>query len=168
MADGGQISVEPILRIRVATTDDVDDLMKIATLATAENGFVEPNPMKLLQTIYGAATLQTGVIGIIGPEGSLDIEGVVLLCIGSQWYSDSLGIEERVVWVRPDLRSARGGRGKLLCEYSKSVADGLGLPLVIGVLSNRRTAAKVRMYQRIFGEPAGAFFLYGAETGAAA
>ena len=30
---------------------------------------------------------------------------------------------------------------------------------------NSRTEAKVRMYERQFGKPSGAFFLYGAKTG---
>ena len=36
---------------------------------------------------------------------------------------------------------------------------------MIGVLSNHRTEAKVRLYERQFGKPSGAFFLYNARTG---
>ena len=64
-----------------------------------------------------------------------------------------------------DYRNAKGGRARRLCEFSKKVSNELGIPLIIGVLSNNRTEAKVRMYQRIFGEPSGAFFLYNARTG---
>jgi hypothetical protein len=43
----------------------------------------------------------------------------------------------------------------------------MGMPLLIGVLSNSRTEAKIRLYKRHFGEPAGAYFLYNARTGEA-
>ena len=75
-------------------------------------------------------------------------------------------IAEKLVFVHPDFRSAKGGRAKKLCEFSKSVSDELGIPLIIGVVSTDRTRGKVRLYERVFGEPAGAFFLYGAKTGA--
>jgi hypothetical protein len=39
------------------------------------------------------------------------------------------------------------------------------MPLLIGVLSNHRTEAKVRLYERQFGKPTGAFFLYNGSTG---
>ena len=46
------------------------------------------------------------------------------------------------------------------CDFAKATSDRLGLPLVIGVLSDDRTVAKVRTYQKVFGPPAGAFFVY--------
>ena len=45
------------------------------------------------------------------------------------------------------------------------IDDDLGIPLIIGVLSNQRTEAKIRLYERQFGAPAGAFFLYNVHTG---
>ena len=95
-----------------------------------------------------------------------DLEGFVLLRIGNTWYSQADIIEEKTVFVSPKFRSAKGGRARKLCEFSKKVADELGLPLLIGILSNQRTKGKVEMYKRVFGDPAGAFFLYGAHTGA--
>jgi hypothetical protein len=81
------------------------------------------------------------------------------------WYSDHSVLEERAIFVDPDCRSAKGGRARRLCEFSKQTADALELPLIIGVLSNHRTEAKVRLYERQFGKPSGAFFLYNARTG---
>ena len=75
-------------------------------------------------------------------------------------------IEEKTVFVHPDFRNVGGGRARKLCEFSKKVADELEMPLIIGVLSNNRTQSKIKMYERVFGEPAGAFFLYGTQTGA--
>jgi hypothetical protein len=153
------------LNIRIGKKEDVDEVMRIAMMACEENGFVEPNPERLLDDIWPALNLEQGMVGIIGPKGTKEVQGAVLLRIGNLWYSDKKIIEEKAIFVDPKYRSAKGGRAKKLCEFSKKVSDELGIPLVIGVLSNHRTAGKVRMYQRIFGEPSGAFFLYQAKTG---
>ena len=52
-----------------------------------------------------------------------------------------------------------------LCEFAKAAAEMLDMPLLIGVLSNERTEGKVKLYERIFGKPAGAYWLLNAETG---
>jgi hypothetical protein len=153
--------------VRIGTPDDVDGMMEIALAACAENGFVDPNPQRLLAEIWPELNRDHGIVGIIGNPGER-LEGAVLLRVGTMWYSDRQVLEEKAIFIAPEFRSARGGRARRLCEFSKQAADGLGLPLIIGVLSNHRTAGKVRMYRRIFGEPSGAFFLYGARTGEAA
>lgn len=152
------------VHVRVGTPDDVHGVMAVALLACSENGFVEPNPQKLLGEIWAALNLDHGICGLIGEPGGL-VEGVVLLRIGQVWYGDSSVIEEKAIFVHPQYRSAKGGRAARLCEFSKSVSDKLDLPLTLGVLSNARTAAKVRMYTRIMGPPAGAYWLYGVKTG---
>jgi len=43
--------------------------------------------------------------------------------------------------------------------FAKHVSESLNLDLTIGVLSNARTEAKVRLYQRQFPQK-GAFFVY--------
>ena len=150
--------------VRIGTPDDVHPMMDLAMQACDENGFVDPNPKKLRAEIWPALNLENGIVGIIQDEGG-SLEGASLLRVGTMWYSDAQVVEERAIFVHPNFRSAKGGRAKRLCEFSKKVADTLSLPLMIGVLSNHRTAGKIRMYQRIFGEPSGAFFLYGAKTG---
>ena len=56
-------------------------------------------------------------------------------------------------------------RARKLCEFSKMAAERLNMPLLIGVLSNHRTEGKVKLYERVFGKPAGAYWLVGGETG---
>lgn len=152
------------IKIRVGTPDDFHEVMAIALSACEENGFLNPNPAKLANEIWAALNRDHGICGLVGEVGK-PIEGVVLLRIGTMWYSDEDVVEEKAIFIHPDYRSAKGGRAKRLCEFSKRTADTLGIPLIIGVLSNRRTEAKVRMYERQFGPPSGAFFLYGAKTG---
>jgi hypothetical protein len=78
------------------------------------------------------------------------------------WYSNQDVLEERVIFIPPEFRNAKGGRATRLCEFSKKAAEDLGIPLLIGVMSSVRTEAKVKMYERQFGKPSGAVFLYNA------
>jgi GNAT superfamily N-acetyltransferase len=153
------------LKIRLGTPEDVHEVMKLALMVSDENGFLEPDPEKILHDVWGSLHRDKGLIGIIGEPGE-PIEGGVMLRIGTYWYSKASFLEERVVFTHPDFRGAKAGRARRLCEFSKQTADALGLPLLIGVLSNDRTEAKVKLYERVFGKPAGAFFLHGARTGA--
>lgn len=152
------------IKVRVGTPEDVHAIMDLALSACGENGFVNPNPQKLLAEIWPALNLDRGLVGIIGEENQKP-EAAVLLRIGSMWYSDADVLEEKAIFVDPEYRSAKGGRARRLCEFSKQVSDKLGIPLIIGVLSNHRTEAKVKLYERQFGKPSGAFFLYNAQTG---
>jgi hypothetical protein len=152
------------LVVRLGTPDDLDELMGLALTATEENGFLNPSIYQLLQQLWPAVNRDHGLVGCIGKPGGI-IEGAILLRIGKTWYSDDDVLEEKAIFIHPDFRQAKGGRAARLCEFSKQASDTLGIPLVIGVLSNQRTAGKIRMYKRQFGEPAGAYWLYNAKTG---
>lgn len=150
--------------VRVAGPQDLQALMELALAACEENGFVDPNPNKLAHELWPALHLDYGTIGVIG-EPNKQIEAAVLLRIGAMWYSDQMVVEEKAIFIHPDFRDAKGERAKKLCRFSKSVADSLNIPLMIGVLSNERTKAKVKFYEKEFGKASGAYFLYGAKTG---
>jgi GNAT superfamily N-acetyltransferase len=164
MSDMTNIVDAPDLRIRIAVPEDMEEMLKLAWLASKENSFITPSLYKLAEEIWPALLRDHGLCGIVGKRGG-PIEGFGLLRIGTMWYSDVPILEEKAMFIHPDYRNAKGGRAKRLCQFSKRVADELGYPLIIGVLSNFRTAAKIRMYERQFGPPTGAFFLYGAQTG---
>ena len=151
------------LGVRLADPDDVHELMDVAIQACSENAFVKPNKIKLLQEIWAGANQDRSIIGAIGEPGK--IEGAILLRITDSWYSDDTVLEERGIFILPEFRNAKGGRARRLCEFAKRASEVLNAPLLIGVLSNHRTEAKVRLYERQFGKPTGAFFLYNARTG---
>jgi hypothetical protein len=150
--------------VRIGTPEDVHNVMDLALMACDENGFVAPTPEKLLAEIWPALNLKHGIMGLIGGDDS-QLEAAILLRTTMLWYSSQEVLEERAIFVHPEYRSAKGGRAARLCEFAKTVSDRLDLPLMIGVLSNSRTTAKIKMYERQFGDPAGAFFLYKARTG---
>jgi GNAT superfamily N-acetyltransferase len=147
------------IQVITGTPNDVHDVMELALMGSAENGFAKPNPQKLLAEIWPALHLHYGIMGLIRGER---LEGAILLRVSSLWYSDEPFLDERAIYVHPEFRSAKGGRAARLCEFAKTAAQKLGLPLMIGVLSNTRTAGKVRLYERQFGPQAGSYFLYNA------
>lgn len=152
------------LSIRLANPADLTEVMKLAVTACEENGFLNASQALLAKEIWPALNQDHGLCPVISSEPNGPIEGLALLRVGAMWYSEQTVVEEKCVFIYPQFRAAKGGRARKLCEYSKHVADTLKLPLLIGILSNTRTEGKVRMYKRIFGEPAGAFFLYGARA----
>lgn len=152
------------LKIRTGTPDDIYEMMDLALMACEENGFVNPDKTKLMTELWQALNLNYGMIGIIGKENG-PIEGAILLRIGPMWYSHDMVVEEKAIFIHPDHRGAKEGRARRLVEFAKNAADELGIPLLIGVLSNKRTEGKIRLYERQLGKPTGAFFLYGAKTG---
>lgn len=150
---------EQNLTIRLGTPDDLDQVMEAAFMAVQEIGLVKPDPVKLLAEVWPSLHKDGGLVGIIeGEDGKA--QGGVLLRISKMFYSDQEVLEERVVFVLPEYRAKKGGRARKLCDFSKKAAEELGIPLLIGVMSNVRTEAKVRMYERQFGKPTGAVFLY--------
>jgi hypothetical protein len=151
------------IAIRIATPDDLKPVMELAIMAAEENGFLDASAERLLNDVWPALHQDHGLCAVIGPKTGT-IEGMLVVRIGTLYYSDQMCIDEKVIYVRPEFRGAKGGRATKLCEFGKHMSDVLGLPLCAGIISNTRTAAKVRMYERIFGPPAGAFFLYGAVT----
>jgi len=152
------------LNIRAGVPDDIHQLMELAMDASRELAFVKPDPEKILADIWAALHQEDGIVGVIGEIGK-QIEGAVLLRVGAMWYSSEKVLEERGIFIHPDFRSSRAHRGRRLCEFSKRVADQLGMPLIIGILSNDRLEAKARLYERQFGKPSGTVFLYGATPG---
>jgi hypothetical protein len=158
------MSEEP--KVTIATPFDVHEIMEVALAACEENGLTNPNPTKLLQEVWSALHLKDGLVGIIrNAQGVL--EAAILLRIGTMWYSDERILEEKAIFIHPDYRIGKNRRAPILCDFAKMTADRLGIPLIIGVLSSHRTEAKVRLYERQFGKPSGAYFLYGATTGLA-
>lgn len=150
--------------VRVGVEADFNGMMDLALAATQENAVVPPDINKMANTIWGALIRKTGITGVIGPVGG-KLEGAVLLSMGEMWYSGEMILEEKAIFVDPEYRSAKGGRARKLAEFAKMTATELEIPLAIGVLSSSRTEAKIRLYERVFGEPAGVYFLYNAKTG---
>jgi len=152
------------IAVRTGTPEDIIPMMDLALAACEENGLSRPNPEKLGNEIWASLNLHHGIVGIIG-EVNKPFQAAILMRVESLWYTDELSLVERAIFVAPEYRQAKGGRAARLCEFAKTAAEGLGVPLVIGILSSQRTEAKIRLYERQFGRPSGAYWIVGGKTG---
>jgi len=141
--------------VEIATPDDENLIVDMFRLMHEENGIFSLSEEKVRNIVRNAASNKGGIIGLIKGEDSL--EGMISLVIEQLWYSDEWFLSELFNFVHPDFR--RSPRVKSLLSFAKKCSTELKLPLVIGVVSNQRTEAKVKLYERQFPK-AGAFFMY--------
>lgn len=104
----------------------------------------------------------SGPRGIIGVIGQNSLEAIVMLILGSPWYSESISMDDCVNFVDPKHR--KSDHAKALIGYSKYLVDQvrIGHPdfrMMMGILSTERTAAKIRLFSRQL-ELVGAFFMH--------
>lgn len=163
----------PFPRIRPAQIHEIEPLMLMCRKLHDENG-IGPKMDEFMvreevDRIFGSMgqmeqderDRRLGIIAVIGDENR--IEGSVCLIASHLWYANYWWLEDRWCFVLPEYR--KSDNSKQLLQFSKWVAASMGLPLMMSLLSNRRTEAKIRLYERELGPKAGAFFLCGAETG---
>ncbi len=153
--------IPQIPRVRLAKPEDEEEIFAICQRLHEENGLCALDPAKVLARIRECTGQRGGIIGVIGEPGS--IEAIICLILNQMWYSEQWILDEQFAYVLPNHR--RSANAKELIVFAKACAGELRLPLVIGVLSNERTEAKVRLYERQLGPSAGAFFLVGVQTG---
>lgn len=152
--------------VRVAKPEDYMGVWRLLLASHAENGKFPLAPAKVEFFVRRALvpemippddTGPRGVIGVIGALGGT-LEALAFVVIGGFWYTDQRHLEEYMVFVDPECR--RSNHARALIGWMKQQSDITGLPLVTGIISNERTEAKVRLYERMLPK-AGAFFLYG-------
>ncbi len=148
--------------VHSATRDDLPELMRLLHIMHAEGGMF-PLDEECALEMFGRALDQRqkqGIIGIIRGDDA-DIRAFMYLMITRFWYTSQYHLEEIFNFVRPDHR--RSNYADAMLRYAIHCADDIGVPLLIGVLTNLRMESKVRLYRRRLGMPAGAFFVHGAK-----
>lgn len=147
---------ERATRVRFAELCDLDQILFLCREMHAENGLFAISEDKVHEMVMTHFNRTGGLIGVIGEPGAL--EAVIGLRISqASWYTDEVVLEDFMTFVLPEFR--RSTNAQDLIEFSKKCAKVIGIPLLTGVVSNSRTAAKVNLYRRKFGDPAGAYFL---------
>lgn len=162
------MSSDPV--VRRATPEDEESLWNLFRILHAENGAFSLSEAKVQylldrvlhpELIHPADMGVRGYCGVLGPVGK--VEAFILLIVGTYWYSEELMLEELANFVAPEHRKGTK-HAETLLKYAKHLSDSLQTPLMIGVISNIKTEAKVRLYKRHF-PIAGAFFLWNRATG---
>lgn len=141
--------------VRLAVPEDRDSILSLCHTLHDENGLFSLSHRKVTRLVDKYFSKQGSIIGVIGPCGN--VEGSIYLSIEEPYYSDDLHLVEFWNVVHPEHR--RSNHAKKLIEFAKRCADETSLCLLIGIVSNNRTAAKVRLYEKKLLK-AGAFFVH--------
>jgi len=141
--------------VSIANSTDEDVIFDYLKIMHEENAVFHIDEEKVRNFIKMATDRKNGVIGII--KGDDGLEGMICLVVDQLWYSHEWFLNEVFNFVHPEHRKST--RAKSLLAFAKNISDEMELPLLVGVVSNYRTEAKVKLYERQFPK-AGAFFMY--------
>lgn len=155
--------------VRPAVLSDEPEIWRLLRLMHEENALFPLSEHKVQfyldralrpHEISADDTGPRGIIGAIGPSGSL--EAMIMLVLSAPWYSDVIGMDDCVSFVDPNHR--RSDHAKVLIAYAKNMVDEIrkshsDFTMTLGVVSTQRTAAKIRLYERQLTQ-VGAYFIY--------
>jgi GNAT superfamily N-acetyltransferase len=151
--------------VRRPIQEDFEAIVRMAREAWEEGGLTTWNEEKARAFIQfsilqppdpSGDPVPEMIAGVIGPKGSPTAMCMILR--GQFYYSRESLLEECLVYVKPEFR--KSGRAKALLHFMKGVAELLKRPLLIGIISNKDTQRKIALYNRIFGEPTGAYYFW--------
>jgi hypothetical protein len=143
------------MTVRLATTSDEDELFNI-TLSIHKEVGIFPLSLARFKRMWRLCMDGEWICGVIGELGKL--EGAIVLAPALLWYSDVEFLNEQFVYVYPRYR--KSSNSKDLLEFAKHEAEKKKMRLMVGLMHRDRLNAKIRLYERQFGEPLGAFFQF--------
>lgn len=150
--------------VRLAVKAEEEEIMEMCREIHSENGLVAMSEEKVRGMLHKAFNKEGGIIGVIGKAGSL--EAIIMIVMAKFWSSDDDHLEELFAYVRRPFRTKFNGpdtikmpHAEALVNFAKKCSDEIGIPLVIGIITNKRMSGKVRLYRSILGYPAGAYFV---------
>lgn len=146
------------MTVRIATQKDEAQLMDLCHALHEDNGLLSMDDELVRAMLYRAFDKKGGIVGVL--DGTNELAAAVYLTFSTFWYSRDTHLEELFNFVRPSYRKSDCARQ--LLDFLKSCQKTLGLPLITGIVTNKRTEAKVMLYRKKLGAPAGAFFVVGA------
>lgn len=141
--------------VRKARPQERDTILKICRQNHEENGQFSLAMPKVEAMVDRAFSNQGAIVGTVGRER---IEGIIIMLISQFWYTEDWCLEEVMNFVLPEHR--RSTHAKDMIAFAKRCSDEIGIPLVIGVVANERTKAKIELYRRQLGDPVGGYFIH--------
>jgi hypothetical protein len=141
--------------VRKAKPQDRPEILRICEQNWKENGQFSLAMPKVEAMVDKAFANQGAIIGKVGRDR---IEGIIIMLIAQFWYSEDWMLEEVLNYVLPEHR--RSTHAKDMISFAKRCSEEIGIPLVIGVVSNERTKPKIELYRRQLGDPCGGYFIH--------
>lgn len=154
--------------VRTAVEADEEGIMALLRSEYAENGVDGADWDRIRNIVQRAWSKDGALIGVIGKIG--EPVGLACLVVSEIPATGEPLLRDLSVYVHPDHR--RSGYAKALLGYCKKVADALGIKTVIDVYGGKITDGKpdgrMKLYERMFGEPVSYSFLYSPKAAEAA
>lgn len=147
--------------VRLAAPGDEEEIMAMCRRLHAENGLFDLDDDLVRGLLKRYFRKDKVIVGAIGAPGK--IEASTCIVFSTMYYTPQWHLAELWNFVDEPYRQSRNLEA--LIAFGKTCSDRIGLPLITGIITDTRTAAKVRLYRRLLGTPAGAFFVYGGEWG---
>lgn len=142
--------------VRLAALGDEDAIMAMCRRLHAENGLFGLDETKVRVLLRKYYAREGVIVGVIGPSERL--EASTCLLFSEMYYTRDWHLAELWNYVDDDFR--RTHNAEALIDFGKRSAKQIGVPFITGIITNNRTAGKVRLYRRMLGYPAGAFFVF--------
>ena len=127
--------------VRLAAPEDEEAILKLLMLMHEENGLFEMDYEAVRDMVKKVLNRENGIIGVI--DGENEIEAAVCLVIDKLWYAKTWCLNDVFNFVSPQHR--RSTRAKSLISFAKNYSDMVGIPLLMGIVSNVRTEAKIKL-----------------------
>lgn len=144
--------------VRLAVAGDEERIYNHLLGLHKENGLFSLSRDKSMAVIRSATERKGGIIGVI--DGESGVEGSIGLQLSSWWYTENdYHLSEFWCFVREDCRATN--HAKDLIQFAKWCAEEMKIPLFMGIVTTKRTAAKERLYRRTLPK-VGAYFMWGA------
>lgn len=153
MADAAKLIAGAQGGARRATSDDIPAVLALLHLMHREAPHGALSEARVRDAVD--ACMGSGAVILSCTAG--EPVGTLGLHLRQPWWSEDWEVADTWLFVHPAHR--RAPHARLLLGIAKDFARGMGLPLVMGVFSTKRTAPKLRLFERILGAPAGGIFL---------
>ncbi len=148
--------------VRPAQVQDSEKLFAFLNVAYLDNAPYRINEKKVRNFIAEGAADKVVIIGLIDAPDKDMIAGSIGAVFSQFWYTDDWHIDECWNFVHPDYRKST--YAKDLISYGKWIAESMGMPAHIGILTATRMEPKIRLYRRQDLTQVGALFAYNMAT----
>jgi hypothetical protein len=142
--------------VRLALPVDEAELMAMCRRLWKENGLFSFSETKVSECLRRYYRADNTIVAVIGAPGK--IEASMCLMVSEFYYTTDWHLAE--LWNFVDEEYRRSRNAEALIEFGKDCSDKMQIPFFTGIITNRQMAGKVRLYRRMLGHPAGAFFVH--------
>ena len=148
-------------QVVIATPEWEEGIYKLLVEMHQETALASLDEAKSRWWIRKGLNRDKAIVGAIGTPDR--VEASIGLFVGNFWYapSDDVHLEDHWNYCGQEYRKSRHAHAML--DWARQVQTAMGMPVILGVLSTKRTQAKVELFKRAIGKDSmvGGIFVMG-------